>query len=486
MFPPIYGKELTVSICATDPVCQLETLIAERVGPQRFKVWFKNATRFTFAEGFVKVGVPNHFIGGWLENHFADTICKAAEDLTGRKLEIAFGVDPDLAKSLRKKQPDSQVNYVETNPDRVARHQKRLGTPPGTPALRGRFEDFVVGTTNRLAYSTALAVAQAPATQFNPLFIHGECGLGKTHLLNAICNAIKELHPELTWLCVTGETFTNHFVYSVRSGERDSFRHRYRNVDVLVIDDIHFLAHKRATQEEFLHTYNSIADLGKQVVMASDAPPQLIGHLSPSLVTRFVSGMVVRIEPPNRELRMDILKRRAARMHCSIPEEVLAYVAERYCANVRELEGALLKLAAMADVSGSPLSVSLARKVLEDMIERTLPVLHLANIESAAAIYFGLTPADLHTARKTRTISLSRGIAMYLARKHTSMSYPEIAAHMGNKDHTTVIQAERRIAKFLAKDEVVRWLTPSGEKEARLKELMEELEGQLGQANGNA
>jgi len=473
-----------VTTCSVEPVCQLETLIAEQVGPQRYKVWFKNATRFSFADGFVNVAVPNQFIGGWIESHFCETIRQAAERVTGKTMEVAFGIDADLAKQLRKKQPDSQVDYVANNPERVARYHKRRGGPPPGPELRGVFDDFIVGDSNRLACSTALAVAENPATRFNPLFIHGACGLGKTHLLHAVCNFVKEHQPELTCVCVTGEDFTNQFVYAVKSGERDAFRHRYRPVDVLAIDDIHFLANKRATQEEFLHTFNAIAGQGKQVVMASDAHPKLIGHLSESLVNRFVSGMVVKIEPPERALRVGILKKWVQRMKYGVPDDVIDFIAERFSSNVRELNGALLKLIALADVSGKPLTVATAEDAIRDLVEHTLPVLRLSNIESIVSIYFGLTPADLHTSRKTRTIALARGIVMHLARKYTNMSYPEIGRHMGNKNHSTVILANRRIARLVTQDSDVSWMTPSGGREARIRPLMEELEGQMGQNNG--
>jgi chromosomal replication initiator protein len=475
-----------VTTCSADPVCQLENVIADRVGPQRFKVWFKNATRFAFADGYVKVAVPNQFIGGWIENHFSDTIRQAAEQVTGRNLQVAFGIDTELSRTLRKRQSDSQVDFVANNPERVARQQKRQGIPPAGPALRGRFDDFVVGDSNRLAHTTALAVAQNPATQFNPLFIHGACGLGKTHLLHAVCNAVQEQRPELTCVCVTGEDFTNQFVYAVKSGSRDAFRHRYRPVDVLAIDDIHFLANKRATQEEFLHTFNAVAGSGKQVIMASDAHPKLIGHLSDSLVNRFVSGMVVKIEPPDRALRAGILRQSAARMQRDIPDAVIEHIAERFSANVRELEGALLRLVALSEVTHQSPTLALAEQALRDLVQHTLPVLHLSHIESIASIYFGLTPADLHSSRKTRTIALARGIVIYLARRHTTMSYPEIGRHLGNKNHSTGILANRRITQALNADDAVRWMVPTGEKEARIRQIVQELEEQLIQSGTGA
>ncbi|MCH7812637.1 MAG: chromosomal replication initiator protein DnaA [Planctomycetes bacterium] len=467
-------------VCASDAVAQLESSIAQRLGPQRYKVWFKDATRFTFADGFLRVGVPNLFIGGWLENHFTETIAEAAEQVTGRRPEVVFSIDAELARKLRKKQPDSQVDFVANNPEREARRRIRTGAAPTTRLPKGRLEQFVVGGSNRMAHAAACVVAEQPASRYNPLFIHGGCGLGKTHLLQGICNEIQQRHPDLSCLYVTGEDFTNHFVFSVKGNNRDAFQHRYRNVDVLIIDDIHFFANKRATQEEFLHTYNAIDAAGKQVVMSSDAHPKMIGHLSESLVTRFVSGMVVKIDSPDYATRAEILRRRAREMNFAISGSVIEYVAQNVQANVRELEGALLRLVALTQLNDQPLTVDVARRGLRDLIQQTVPVVKLSDIESTVAIYFGLTPADLHTSRKTRTIALARGIAMYLTRKHTDMSFPEIGRFMGNKDHSTVILANRRIRRLLEADERVRWMTPSGQRERKITELMEELEQQIG------
>ena len=473
-------------VCAPNVTTQLESSIAQRLGPQRYKVWFKNATRLTLADGFLKVGVPNLFIGGWLENHCAEAIADAAFEVTGRRPEVVFTIDPELAKKLRKKQPDSQVAFAANNPEREARQRIRTGTPPPVKPLKGRLEDFVVGGPNRMAFAAAQSVVEQPATTYNPLFIHGGCGLGKTHLLQGICNEVKRRHPNLDCIYVSGEDFTNQFVFAVKGGNRDAFQHRYRNIDVLIIDDIHFFANKRATQEEFLHTYNTIDAAGKQVVVSSDAHPKMIGHLSESLVTRFVSGMVIKIESPDYATRAEILRRRARDMGFHVPEPVIDYVARSVQANVRELEGALLRLVALTQLNGEPLTLDLARRGLRDLIQQTVPVIKLSDIESTVAIYFGLTPADLHTSRKTRTIALARGIAMFLARKHTDMSFPEIGRFMGNKDHTTVILASRRIRRTLEAEESVHWMTPSGQRERRITELMDELEGQIGKGQGSS
>jgi chromosomal replication initiator protein len=457
----------------------LEDVIADKVGPQRYKLWFKNATRTTLTDDFLRIEVPNLFIANWIERHCMSSIREAVGEVVGRALDISFPIDPTLAKQLRRKQPDSQVRYADTHPARLARTHKRNGHAPGHAPLPGRFEDFVVGDSNRLAYTCCRGVAEYPATQYNPLFIHGGCGIGKTHLLQAVCNDLRVRHPAARWAYVSGEDFTNRFVFAVKSGERDAFRQYFRRLDVLVIDDIHFFANKRATQEEFLHTFNAIDAIGKQVIMASDAHPKLIGHLSDSLVSRFIAGMVVRIESPDYETRIGVLRRRAAKFDFEVPAAVIEYIAEHFRANVRELEGALLKLIALSRLSGEPLTAGLAQRALADMIEHTIPVVRLTDIESVVAIYFGLTPGDLHTSRKTRTIALARGTAMYLARTHTHMSFPEIGRFMGNKNHSTVILACRRINDVLQKDEPVRWVTPAGQKEGCLRTIVAELEEQL-------
>ena len=470
-----------MSVCADDAVPSLESRIAEMLGPQRFNVWFKNATRFSFTDNYLRVSAPNPFISDWIERHFSDVIVEAAREVTGEVYALSFAIEADLARGLGKKQPDRQVEFIANNPERLARQHKRRGAEAAVQVpLKGRMESFVVGPSNRLAHAAARSIIERPAADYNPLFIHGGCGLGKTHLLQAICNGAAEQHPDLRWRYVTGEEFTNDFVFAVKSHEEDAFRKRYRILDLLAIDDVHFFASKRATQEEFLHTFEAIDAAGKQVILASDAPPKMIGHFSDSLVSRFLSGMVARIDSPDLEVRAGVLRRRAARMKVAIGERVIMHIAENFCANLRELEGALLKVVAQAQLTGEPITLALADRAVRDLVRQTAPVVMLSDIESSVAIFFGLTPADLHTSRKSRTIALARGIAMYLARKYTSMSYPEIGRFMGNKNHSTVILAARRISKMVRENAAVRWMTPSGEREQELTLLIGDLEEQLG------
>ncbi len=464
---------------ADNMVTEIRGLIAQKLGPQRFNLWFRNSTRFALSDGFLEVNVPNPFIRGWIENHFSDSIAEAAREVTGRDMQISYAVNPELMVDLKKAQLDNQAKFI--NRATTGNRRGRSSRPVRSPGqkLRGRLEDFVVGPTNQLAFNAVQSVANGAADCYNPLFVHGGCGLGKTHLLQGLANRLIESLEGLRWVYLTGEEFTNRFLASLRRSEIEEFRRRFRNLDVLIIDDVHFLANKKATQEEFLHTFNAIESSGKRVVMASDSHPKLIGQFTTSLVSRFVSGMLVKIDPPEFETRCEILRRRASKLNKTVPQPVIEYIAESLDANVRELEGALLKLAAFSSVAGQPISVGLAKRALEEHISRTPRIVRLSDIENVVATFFGLSPADLHTSRKARTVALARAIAMFLARKHTDMSFPEIGRFMGNKNHSTVILACRRINKIYEEEGTVCWNTPTGRSEMPLATLLSRLEEEL-------
>ena len=464
---------------SVEQISKIDDIIASKVGQQRHKIWFKNSTRLTIEDNYIKVGVPNLFIGGWIENHFCQQIQSAVAEVTGCQMKTIFTIDPELFGGQRRHQLDSQAEFVAKTANPTGRRRKPV-TFQQRDRLRLRLDDFVVGTANQLAFNAATAVQNEPGKQFNPLFIHGACGLGKTHLLQGICNAVAERHSELNWTYVSGEEFTNQFILSLKMGKLDSFRQRFRKTDLLVIDDVHFLASKKATQEEFLHTFNAVDTAGKQIVMASDAHPKMIGQLSDSLVNRFISGMVVKIEPPDFDTRCRILRQRAKEMKKNVTDSVIEYIADNLRANVRELEGALLKVVAYASLSRGPINQQMAHEALADHISRTDPIVHLSDIEAAVATFFGVTPADVHSSRRTRTISLARSVAMYLARKHTSMSFPEIGRFMGNKNHATVILACRKIQQLLHDaEQAVSWQTAAGKRIMSVNSLLEELESSI-------
>ena len=431
-------------------------------------------------DSLVSVGVPNHFVGTWIQNHFAESIAEAAKEVTGRDVQLAFAIDPQLHASLRKSQLNKQAESVAKQSAVAGRSVRRTSYVPPPRALRGRLEDFVVGRSNQLAYTAALSVVETTAAQFNPLFIYGGCGLGKTHLLQGVCNALRARGSQRRWRYVSGEEFTNQFLSGLQTRGLNSFREQFRSLDILVIDDVHFLANKKATQEEFLHTYNAIDAAGKQVVLASDAHPKLMGRLPENLVNRFVCGMVVRIDSPDRETRCEVLRRRASKLNRPIGEEVIGYIADNLRANVRELEGALLKLLAFGSFMREPITVGMARRALADYLPQADRLVTANDIESIVSAFFSVSPAELHSSRKTQTIALARAVAMYLARRHTSMSFPEIGRVMGRKNHSTVILACRKIERTLAENATVAWQNGHGRQEMRLRALLEQLEEQLG------
>jgi len=469
-----------VTVRAQDAVSILSEALANRLGAQRYNLWFRNVTRFEVVQDYLRVWVPNAFTGDWIERHFCQDILELTKQIIGAELKLSISLDPALAASAGKKQPDRQVEYMAKNPEREARLSRGPNGCVSDRRLPGRLDQFVVGPSNGLAFSTIADVVRQPSRLYNPLFLHGGCGLGKTHLLQAVCNGVRENHANLRYRYVTGEEFTNEYICAVKTRDLEAFRQRYRDVDVLVIDDVHFFANKRATQDEFLHTFNSIFTLGKQVVMSSDAHPKMIGHLSEHLISRLVSGMVVRIDSPDMQVRLGVISAAAQRMGVDVSDAIKQTIAENFRANIRELEGALLKVVAMSHLTGQALTLSLAQRAIHELARHTAPVIRLSDIETTSALFFGLTPGDLHTSRKTRTIALARSIAMYLARKHTSMSYPEIGRFMGNKNHSTVILASRRVSKMLQRNDVVAWWTPEGQKQMNLAVLIQDLEVQLG------
>lgn len=459
----------------TDEISAINELIAEKIGVQKHRVWFKNSTRFTIADDYLKIGVPNHFIGSWIESHFLHEISESVRQVTGSDKKVSINIDPELTGKQKRPQLDRQAMHVERAQNVNTRSRIRASNRPVGAPLKLMLDSFIVGTGNQLAYNAAKTVIGEENSIYNPLFIHGGYGVGKTHLLQGICNGVSQLRPSARWMYVSAEDFANQFVLGLKTQKLDAFRKRFRQMDLLAIDDIHFLASKPSMQEEFLHTFNSIDLAGKQVVLASDAHPKMIGKLCESLVNRFVSGMVVKIEAPDFETRCRICSQKAATMKKVIPPAVIEYVAEEMRTNVRELEGALLKLIAYSTISKHKITLSMAREVLAEHISRTDPIVHLSDIESSVARFFGITTADIHSSKKDRTVSLARSFSMHLARKYTKMSYPEIGRLMGGKNHATVILANRKIEDFVARNAEVRWVGPAGNRIEKAKSVFSKL-----------
>lgn len=372
-------------------------------------------------------------------------------------------------------QPYGEQRYVppparpaDSGPPGPPGHQQ-LGRPPagppapasasGPPEPTARlnpkylFDTFVIGASNRFAHAAAVAVAEAPAKAYNPLFIYGESGLGKTHLLHAIGHYARSLYPGTRVRYVSSEEFTNEFINSIRDGKADAFRKRYRDMDILLVDDIQFLASKESTQEEFFHTFNTLHNANKQIVLSSDRPPKQLITLEDRLRNRFEWGLITDVQPPELETRIAILRKKAVQEQLNAPPEVLEFIASRISRNIRELEGALIRVTAFASLNRQPVDLGLTEIVLKDLIpggEDATPDITADAITSAVADYFGLTVEDLAGSSRSRILVTARQIAMYLCRELTDLSLPKIGQHFGGRDHTTVMHADRKIRALMA------------------------------------
>jgi chromosomal replication initiator protein len=503
-------KEFNVScVSANDlQLARLADAIAQRVGQQRFHVWFNNSTRLDLRQDGLEIAVPNDFISEWIGKNFTRPIQEAAHEVLGCPLPVRFQVVPELfevdAARREADRPassgdarngaasgrgaDAKGGGAETvtrsvpiiPPAGTAARPARDDDRPSTtlqPRLRHSMDSFVVGASNQLAFNTACYVAEFPGAQYNPLFIHGNCGLGKTHLLQALCRRFIELHPTKRWMYLTGEEFTNEFLTSLRTNKLDAFRRKMRDLDLLVIDDVHFLGGKKATQEEFLHTFNAIEAMGRQVVMASDNHPKLIEEFGESLVNRFVSGMVVRIDPPNFATRCEILRSLSLRVKMALNEETISWIARRVTQNVRELEGAITRVGAHVRLTGRDADVATAQEALGDLDRQMVAPVKPENIMQSVCDYFGLEHKDLMSGRRQRTISLARSVAMFLVRKTAKLSFPEIGARMGKRNHSTVISACRRIERAVSNNEPLVWTSSvGGDRTEEASELIQRLE----------
>ncbi|MFE7134201.1 chromosomal replication initiator protein DnaA [Streptomyces sp. NPDC057638] len=376
----------------------------------------------------------------------------------------------------RSPQPPERASYEPPRPDRreppsppargpvagPSGSPGPLGQPspapgPGEPHARLNpkylFDTFVIGASNRFAHAAAVAVAEAPAKAYNPLFIYGESGLGKTHLLHAIGHYARSLYPGTRVRYVSSEEFTNEFINSIRDGKGDTFRKRYRDVDILLVDDIQFLASKESTQEEFFHTFNTLHNANKQIVLSSDRPPKQLMTLEDRLRNRFEWGLTTDVQPPELETRIAILRKKAVQEQLNAPPEVLEFIASRISRNIRELEGALIRVTAFASLNRQPVDLGLTEIVLKDLIpggEDTAPEITAGAIMAATADYFGLTVEDLCGSSRSRVLVTARQIAMYLCRELTDLSLPKIGAQFGGRDHTTVMHADRKIRALMA------------------------------------
>src|SRR6187549_3361035 len=409
-----------------------------------YRTWFAEAEGAELSDDAFVVGVPNDFTREWIEGHFLGLIGAAVRDVTGQERRVALSV-------LERIPVDTPSPAAEAKPRQAAATADSGMNPKYT------FDLFVIGSSNRFAHAAALAVAEAPAQAYNPLFIYGGTGLGKTHLMQAIAQYVAEHSGDLSVRYVTSETFMNDFINSLRDKRIVGFKQRYRTYDLLLVDDVQFFEHKERIQEEFFHTFNSLYEAGSQIVMSSDRPPRDIATLEDRLRSRFEWGLITDIQPPDLETRIAILRRKVKvdGIHIADPQ-LLTFIAGRISTNIRELEGALTRVVAFASLTGRPMTVDLAQDVLKDVFPQgEVAQVTIERIQDAVSERYSMTLEELCSHKRTQNIVYPRQVAMYLSRELTDSSLPKIGKHFGDRDHTTVLHANAKIQNMIRADRTV-------------------------------
>jgi chromosomal replication initiator protein len=469
---------------------QLHHAVRERVGPARYDLWFPGRARFVLADDCVLVGVGNLILQNVIQRGFHDVIRAAAAELLDRPLEVRYRIDPELFRQIRAEQArvEGQAK-AETKP---AEPNLFADVPAKPQAAKRRWRhlyDFVIGPCNRVAFAAATSAAEAPGEGPNPLVIHGPVGTGKTHLLEGVYAALRRRRPDFRVLYVSAEDFTNRFVAALRFGKQGAFRRHFRTCDAFLLDDLHFLAKKRASQEEFLHTFDALLADGRQVVLTCDCHPRLNDDFGPELLDRLLGGAIWGLQPPDVETRLALLRAKSSfkpkapsmdnesepRERVAIPDEVLAFLAERLRGNVRELEGALHSLRHFARVTGQAIDRELAREALGDLLRHAVRVVRVNDVDAATCNVLRLQPGTLQGKERSWGVSHPRMIAVFLARKHTAASYGEISKHFGGKSHGTAVAAEKKVRQWLTVDEKL----AAGGREWAVRELVERIEREL-------
>ena len=414
------------------------------------------------------IGAPNEFTKTVLESRLKPMVCGALSRTLGRDITIAVTVDNSIAPELDEEATDNLADstYADiertnqmSDPEPALPPQESRGPAPAPRSAeegsrlnpKYTFDTFVPGSSNRFAHAAARAVAEAPAKAYNPLFVYGESGLGKTHLLHAIGHYTRTLFAGSKVRYVSSEEFTNEFINSIRDDKAKEFQRRYRDIDVLLVDDIQFLSGKVQTQEEFFHTFNTLYNANKQIVVTSDLPPKQLQGFEDRMSSRFEWGLMTDVQPPDLETRIAILRKKSAQERLIAPPEVLEFIASKMSTNIRELEGALIRVTAFASLNRSPVSLELAEVVLRDLVtDAAGPEITSQLIMTQTAHYFGVSMDDLTGASRSRTLVTARQIAMYLCRELTELSLPKIGQQFGGRDHTTVMHADRKVRQLIA------------------------------------
>ncbi len=414
--------------------------IEEKVSKPSFETWLKNTRADSIEKNTLIITAPNEFARDWLENQYTDLVSDIITEITGSTLNIKF-IIPDYMPEIIEEKP------VPKPTTSTSHDTKTMLNPKYT------FDTFVIGAGNRFAHAASLAVAEAPAQAYNPLFIYGGVGLGKTHLMHAIGHYVLEHNPNAKVVYMTSEKFTNEFINAIMDNKTTAFRNKYRNVDVLLIDDIQFIAGKESTQEEFFHTFNTLHEESKQIIISSDRPPKEIPTLEDRLRSRFEWGLITDITPPDLETRIAILNKKAKAEGLDIPNEVMLYIANQIDTNIRELEGALIRVVAYSSLVNKDIDAALAAEALKDIVPSNKPkTITIRNIQEVVGEKYNLRLEDFAAKKRTKSIAFPRQIAMYLSRELTDYSLPKIGDEFGGRDHTTVIHAHEKIAKLIKKD----------------------------------
>ncbi len=414
---------------------------------QHFSTWIKPLKLVKVEQGMVYLEVPNRFVLDWVKDNYSKLIQKILEELSAVSYQLQFSVTGQARDGLPR---SSEIPATPALP--VNNQQKAVNSADLNLNRKYTFEEFVSGSSNQFAYAAAMAVANNPATTYNPLFIYGAVGLGKTHMVNAIGNAILKKSPQMRICYYTSEKFMNELINSLRYNRMDEFRNKFRSMDVLLIDDIQFIAGKERTQEEFFHTFNALYESHKQIIVTSDKFPKDIPGLEERLRSRFEWGLIADIQPPDVETKLAILKMKAEQNSIKLPEEVALFLANSVCSNVRELEGYLIRIGAYASLTSTPVSLEMAREVLKDILVERNKELTVEEIVKRVSSHFNIKISDIKSAKRLKAVVLPRQIAMYISRQLTSSSYPEIGERFGGKDHSTIIHAIRKIERLMEED----------------------------------
>jgi chromosomal replication initiator protein len=416
-----------------------------------FKTWFEHTAPVGIENDHLIVAVQNEFAKEWLESRYNGLLAAALKQVSSGSLRLRFVISPEAVAELAPDIPVEEPAPEPASPSVVIPRGAEEPSAEFNPKYT--FDSFVIGASNRFAHAAALAVAEAPGRAYNPLFVYGGVGLGKTHLLQAIGHYVQQSFPHMKVKYVSTEQFTNDFINSIGDKNKrriDGFRRLYRDNDVLLVDDVQFLKGKEGTQEEFFHTFNTLQQAGKQVVLSSDRPPKDIATLEDRLRSRFEMGLITDVQPPDLETRIAILKRKVEAESLDVPYDVLAFVADRVSSNIRELEGALIRVVAFSSLTRRPVDLDLAQSVLKDIFpERAIKPISVSSIQKEVCRFYDISHAELVGSKRSQAIVYPRQIAMYLSRELTDLSLPRIGAEFGGRDHTTVMHATAKITKMM-------------------------------------